>query len=170
MSMRFEIVRDWSPMEELVRLELAASERYRDAGYDPTPWPPSTPADFEDYRDRGLLWVASMDGRAAGFACVDVYGEYFHLEEIDVLPELHGRGIGAALIREVIAEAEVRGASSVTLRTFLTTPWAVGLYEKMGFQRWDPDPPPAFLHAIFDGERADGLMFDERLSMRRVLS
>jgi GNAT superfamily N-acetyltransferase len=170
MSLAFEIVRDWSPFEELSTLEQAASERYREAGYDPDPWPPSTPQDFAEYRDRGLLWVAIVQARAAGFACVDVYGEYFHLEEIDVLPELQGRSIGAALICEVIAEATRRGSRAVTLRTFTTTPWSVGLYEKMGFRRWDPEPIPQFLNAIFDEERAMGLMREERLTMLRDLS
>lgn len=167
--MKYEIVRDWHPMEDLSRVELAASERYREAGYDPGPWPPTSPQDFADYRDLGLLWVATADARAVGFAVVDIYGPYFHLEEIDVLPECQGRGIGAALIRDVIGEARRRGFGAITLRTFLTTPWAVGLYEKMGFRRWDPEPLPEYLQELIDHERTDGLLNDERLSMRLEL-
>ena len=170
MNFRLEIARDWTPLEDLSALELAASERYREAGYDPAPWPPTTPRDFADYRDLGLLWVAAVGRRAAGFAVVDVYDEYFHLEEIDVLPELQGRGIGTALIGEVIAEAGRRGSRAATLRTFTTTPWSVGLYGKMGFRRWEPDPEPDYLIAIFDEECAVGLLREERLTMRRPIS
>jgi ribosomal protein S18 acetylase RimI-like enzyme len=165
----FRIVRAWSPLEELCRVELAAAERYWEAGYDPNPWPPTTVRDFVEYQALGLLWVAVMDANAVGIAVVDVYGEYFHLEEIDVLPEFQGRGVGTALIREVIAEGNRRGSASVTLRTFLTTPWSVGLYEKLGFRRWDPDPVPEFLNGIFEEERVQGLMRDERLTMRLLL-
>ncbi len=168
--MLFEIVRDWGAMDELCRVELAAAERYRDAGYDPGPWPPTAAQDFADYRDLGLLWVAAADARAVGFAVVDLYGDHAHLEEIDVLPEFQGRGIGAALICEVVVDARRRNCAAVTLRTFLTTPWSVGLYEKMGFRRWDPSPEPDYLLAMFDGERRDGLMRDERLTMRLELS
>ena len=161
-----QIRREWTPIEELRALELAASERYREVGYDPGPWPLTTPQDFADYRDLGLLWVAVIDDRAVGFAVVDVYGDHFHLEEIDVLPEVQGRGIGAALIREVLAEGAKRNSKAVSLRTFLTTPWSVGLYEKIGFRRWDPDPVPQYLQAIIDDEHESGLRKDERLSMK----
>ena len=170
MGLDVQIVRDWSPLEDLTALELAAAERYREAGYDPSPWPGTTAQVFADYRDLGLLWVAVVGDRAAGFAVADVYGEYFHLEEIDVLPELQGRGIGAALIREVIAEGERRGSHALTLRTFTTTPWSVGLYEKMGFRRWDPAPVPAYLETLFEAERAAGLLQEERLTMRREVA
>jgi len=168
-KMIFEIRRDWSPLDDLCRLELAAAERYRDVGYNPDPWPPTTPEDFAAYRDLGLLWVAVSDIRAVGFAVVDVYGDHAHLEEIDVLPEMQGRGVGAMLIREVIDDATRRTSTAVTLRTFLTTPWSVGLYEKMGFRRWDPDPPPEYLRTIMDDEQKSGLSNDDRLSMKLKL-
>lgn len=164
------IVRAWLPREELTLVELDAAERYREAGYHPNPWPEDTPEDFAEYEKRGLLWVAVVRGRAAGFAVVDEYDDIDHLEELDVARAHQGKGVGAALIAAVLHNARLRAKSAVTLRTFLTTPWSVGLYEKMGFRRWDPDPIPVWIAAIIDYERAIDLKPAERLSMRHTLS
>lgn len=175
--MRFEkaaetpcaIVRDWSPKEALSRIEADAAERYREAGYEPSVWPETTAEDFAEYQRLGLLWVAVVRGRAAGFAVADVYRDIDHLEELDVVREHQGRGIGAALIHAVLNNARVRVQTAVTLRTFATTPWSVGLYEKMGFRRWDPSPAPAWLAAIMQEEIEKELRPEERLSMRHAL-
>jgi len=164
--MTLEIRRDWSPLVDLCHVELAAAERYREVGYDPAAWPSTTAQDFTDYRDRGLLWVAVLGGHAVGFALADLYGNHTHLEEIDVAPDMQGRDVGAALVRNIIAEAMQRESSAITLRTFATTPWSIRLYEKMGFRRWDPDPIPGYLQDIIDDERRSGLLVEHRLSMR----
>jgi GNAT superfamily N-acetyltransferase len=164
------IVRGWSQLQELTRIESAAAERFREVGYDPRRWPATSVEEFVEYRDLGLLWVAVANDRAVGFAVVDEYGPRFHLEEIDVLPEYHGRGIGTSLMRAVLDVAQRRGREAVTLRTFITTPWSVPLYEKLGFCRWDPDPMPEYLAALIDEERRLGLPIDQRLSMRVELS
>lgn len=163
------IVRAWSPKEELTRIELDAAERYRDAGYEPNPWPEDSPDDFADYEQHGLLWVAVVRGRAAGFAVVDVYDDIDHLEELDVARAHQGKGVGAALVAAVLHNARLRAQSAVTLRTFLNTPWSVGLYEKCGFRRWGPDPVPGWLGEIIDYERAIDLNPEGRLSMRHAL-
>lgn len=164
------IVRTWERAEDLCAIEGAAAARYVEPGYDPSDWPETSPQDFRDYDALGLLWVAAVDGRAVGFAVGDVYGENFHLEEIDVLPEVQGRGLGAALIAALIEEATRRGMAAVTLRTFLTTPWSVRLYEKIGFRRWDPAPLPDFLSSLIEGERDAGLAVEDRLTMRLPLN
>ncbi len=163
------IIRDWSPKDALTRIEADAAERYRDSGYVPSMWPESTAEDFAEYQRLGLLWVAVVRGRAAGFAVVDVYGDIDHLEELDVMREHQGCGIGAALIRAVLDNARLRAQTAVTLRTFTTTPWSVGLYEKMGFRRWDPSPAPDWLAEIMRDEITKDLRPQERLSMRHAL-
>lgn len=163
------IVRTWLPKEELTRIELDAAERYRDAGYDPSPWPEDTADEFMEYEQLGLLWVAVVRGRAAGFAVVDVYDETDHLEELDVARTHQGKGVGAALITAVLHNARVRAQAAVTLRTFSTTPWSVGLYEKMGFRNWAPDPNPLWLDELIDYECRVGLKPEERLSMRHLM-
>ncbi len=163
------IVRTWSPKEDLSHIEVDAAQRYRDAGYEPSSWPEDSPDDFAEYERNGMLWVAVVGGRAVGFAVVDEYGDIDHLEELDVIRKCHGRGVGAALIATVLHNARLRVKTAVTLRTFTTTPWSVGLYEKMGFCRWDPEPAPAWLDALAAHERAIGLRSQERLSMQHAL-
>lgn len=161
-----EIRREWTPVADLCGIERTAAARYREAGYDQSAWPETSPEEFGGYASWGLLWVAVMDGAAVGFALVDVYGADFHLEEIDVLPSVQGRGVGARLIAAVIEEARGRAMSAVTLRTFRTTPWSVGLYRKLGFEEWRPRPMPAHLRALAAEEASAGLTLSERVSMR----
>jgi len=168
-SAAFALVRDWSPRELLTHIEHDAAERYRDAGYEPAVWPEHLATHFGDYAAKGLLWVAVVRGRAVGFAVVDRYGDVDHLEELDVLRAHHGCGLGAALVGAVLENARLCAQSAVTLRTFTTTPWSVGLYEKMGFRRWNPKPAPGWLLAIVHQERTIDLKPEERLSMRHSL-
>lgn len=164
------IVRTWPKKEDLVGIETDAAGRYRGAGYEPAYWAISAAEDFTDYERQGLLWVAVINARAVGFAVVDAYGDIDHLEEIDVLRECQGRGVGAALITAVIDGAHARGKNAVTLRTFRTTPWSIGLYAKLGFREWEPSPVPEWLKAVMAEEQAMGLRAEERLSMRLALA
>jgi ribosomal protein S18 acetylase RimI-like enzyme len=44
-----------------------------------------------------------------------------------------GRGAGAALMQESVAETKRRGADTVWLQVWSEAPWAIGFYERMGF-------------------------------------
>ena len=44
-----------------------------------------------------------------------------------------GRGVGAALMEECLADARRRGADAIWLQVWKEAPWAVGFYERMGF-------------------------------------
>ncbi len=70
-----------------------------------------------------LLYTVSTaeGGRAALF------------EDLVVLPERRGRGIGAALLRHVIDAARQEGLTRVTLLTDRGNKRAQALYRKMGF-------------------------------------
>ncbi len=56
----------------------------------------------------------------------------WQIMQIQIAPELQGRGIGAALVREVIAEARVAKAA-LTLSVLKVNP-ARALYERLGFR------------------------------------
>jgi GNAT superfamily N-acetyltransferase len=55
-----------------------------------------------------------------------------HLEEMDVLPEHAGQGLGAALIEAVCSWAHTRGFDAVTLSTFRDVPWNAPFYPRHG--------------------------------------
>ena len=50
-----------------------------------------------------------------------------------VAVKAQGRGIGAALMADALADARARGADVVWLQVWKEAPWAVGFYRRMGF-------------------------------------
>jgi ribosomal protein S18 acetylase RimI-like enzyme len=76
--------------------------------------------------------VIERDGAPAGLFKVTRDGGAWQLVQIQLSPALQGKGIGQALIRELIAEARAAGAS-LTLRVLHQNP-ARHLYERLGFR------------------------------------
>lgn len=66
-----------------------------------------------------------------------------HLQELYVVPELRGRGIGRALLEATMAAARERGATGIDLNTGETDTAARALYESSGFTNREgaPDGP-----------------------------
>ncbi len=66
-----------------------------------------------------------------------------YLQELYVVPDLRGRGIGRALLERTIELARERGADGIDLNTGETDTAARGLYESMGFTNREggPDGP-----------------------------
>lgn len=125
-------------------------------------------ADFERAEAEGLLWVAIARGNTpVGFAFAEMIDGNVHLDELDVVPEYGRRGIGAALVQEVCACAERRGANAVTLTTFRDIPWNAPFYATLGFE---PLPESAWTPALartVAKEAAGGLDPARRFLMRR---
>jgi ribosomal protein S18 acetylase RimI-like enzyme len=84
-------------------------------------------------RFRPSLWSESLD-------C--------YLEELYVVPDLRGRGLGGALMDAAIATARDQGAGYMDLGTAETDTAARALYEKMGFSRTEgkPDGPVNYFY------------------------
>jgi GNAT superfamily N-acetyltransferase len=81
-----------------------------------------------------LHTVRDCKGRLAGFALTSVRRSALYLDQISVHPD-HGRkGIGAALLARVIAEAKERGLKPVLLSTFRDPPWNAPFYKRRGFR------------------------------------
>ncbi|WP_138442661.1 ribosomal protein S18-alanine N-acetyltransferase [Sinomonas susongensis] len=66
----------------------------------------------------------------AGVMCVPPIAD---VQTIAVVPEREGRGIGAAVLTELIAEARRRGAEDVMLEVRADNPRAQALYRRFGF-------------------------------------
>ena len=80
-------------------------------------------------------WVAVDDlGAVIGFAVAWVIDGEGHLDELAVTPAHGRRGVGRALVDEVLAWSAARGLPSVTLITFRDVPWNGPFYEKLGFE------------------------------------
>ena len=75
--------------------------------------------------------IITVDGRDAGLLDREHKSDGFFLRVIEILPQLQGRGIGSAVIRDLQAEAEAAGMP-LELQVLKVNP-AYRLYERLGF-------------------------------------
>jgi predicted GNAT family N-acyltransferase len=85
-----------------------------------------------DGEDAQAVHVLACDnsGRAIGSARLLLHHELAHIGRMAVLPEWRGQGVGRALIGEIMAAAQARGASRAFLNAQTT---AVPFYARAGF-------------------------------------
>ena len=115
-----------------------------------------------------LLWVAlDIEDVPVGFALAFDHGDELHLQEMDVHPDHGRRGLGAALVHHVLAEARRRGLRAVTLTTFADLPWNAPFYRRLGFEVLADAALTPGLRTILAGEAAKGLQ--QRVAMSRRL-
>jgi N-acetylglutamate synthase-like GNAT family acetyltransferase len=65
------------------------------------------------------------------------------MRSVVTLPPLRGRGIGAAIVSALEAEAQLAKCSAV----YLLTTTAQGLFEKLGYEKRDRAQAPASIRA-----------------------
>lgn len=83
----------------------------------------------------GVVWeVATLDAEAVGFLSVTPEA-HAKLNKLYLLPELHGRGLGAAMIERACAVARELGASELFLQVNKRNERAIRAYERAGFHR-----------------------------------
>jgi ribosomal protein S18 acetylase RimI-like enzyme len=92
-------------------------------------------AEREDMRRHfrsGSDQIIIVDGRGVGRLAVDRYPNRIELRHIEILPAYQGRGIGAAIILDILEEARQMNLP-VTLMVLNVNP-AKRLYERLGFR------------------------------------
>jgi amino-acid N-acetyltransferase len=75
------------------------------------------------------FWVLESDGRVAGCAGIEIYGDSAVLRSVVVAPELRGSGEGDRLVRTGLHYAHEHGAK----RVYLFTMHAAGFFALHGF-------------------------------------
>jgi GNAT superfamily N-acetyltransferase len=119
----------WREKPELVAGDRRILEEWFDSGQG------SGEAGPEDE----AIYIAELDGHAAGFAylvtLVDFFNqrEHAHLAVLAVTVEAEGKGVGTALIDQSVAWAKERGSDRLTLNTLVSNSRARALYERKGF-------------------------------------
>jgi len=91
----------------------------------------------------------------AGFALWRVLPPEAELLTIVVAPEARGHGIGAALLRDGIAQAAARGVARVFLEVEAANTAALSLYARVGFAR-DGHRKSYYRHR--DGSKSDAIL------------
>ncbi len=126
-------VRTFEPGDaEAVHALLDEAYRGWDRNYVPLAhddWVPLMTGDIEF--DPTVWWLAERDGELSGCA---LYWSGGWLKDLVVRESERGRGLGAALVRQGLAEFARRGVQRVGLKVDAVNPTgAVRLYERLGF-------------------------------------
>ena len=94
--------------------------------------------DFGSERDDHAL-VAESDGKVVGAVWVRIMDDYGHINDetpslaISVLEEYRGKGIGTALMKEMLELLRERGYNGVSLSVQKAN-FAAGMYRQLGFK------------------------------------
>lgn len=84
------------------------------------------------------VFVAETNQKPVGFVFFTQKGDHFEIEEIDVIKEYQGQGIGRALVNMVERIARAKGVTSLITGTSINTegePWkAYGFWIRMGYK------------------------------------
>lgn len=150
-------------------IERRAGEQFRDVGLgEIADDDPFSIDELAAYVDAERSWVAADDAdRPIGYVVVDLVDGNTHVEQVSVLPEHQGRGVGRALMDWVDDWAKARDHEWVTLTTFVDVPWNAPLYRHLGFDVIaEPDIGPGLL-AVRAVETAHGLDPATRVCMRK---
>lgn len=115
----------------------------------------------------GTLWVVEANGGLVAFLAALAHGDRLHIDELDVLRDQQGQGIGRRLLSHVIDWARAAGFKTISLTTFRNIPWNAPFYASVGFSEWDPLEGPASIRQALMKEAAFGLQ--DRCAMRMDL-
>jgi ribosomal protein S18 acetylase RimI-like enzyme len=86
--------------------------------------------------DQRWMDLLRVDGEPVGYcswALTDAPGE-MKLEQLYLLPELHGRGLGGLMLDHVEAQARTHGCTSLMLTVAKKNVNAIAVYQKRGFE------------------------------------
>jgi GNAT superfamily N-acetyltransferase len=153
-------------------IERLAGERFRDVGLDDVAddEPPALEV-LAAYADGARSWVA-VDGADSpiGYVLVDIVDGCAHVEQVSVLPDRQGVGVGRALLEQVRRWAADSGLAAVTLTTFTDVPWNAPLYRHIGFRALSETEIGPELSTLREREEAHGLDPAQRVCMRADVS
>ncbi len=114
-------------------------------------WPPgffgaseiSASSIIQEEKSSGRLFtvLAFLEDRVVGFCRTSPYGgepDASYVDLINVVPDMHGRGIGKALLLDAVSRSVEFGMKRIDLHTWPANMKAVPLYKKTGYF-WVPE-------------------------------
>lgn len=150
----------------LSRIEAAAGSIFPQGSVPENVLAERVPHDvFAEACTNGRLWVVLGSTQTPiGFAFWQNVAGSALLALIEVHPDHGQKGLGAALVAQVIKQVSEAGFNSLYLTTFAGIPWNEPFYQKLGFVTLDDEEQPGFITEILLEERGKGL--SNRVSMR----
>ncbi len=85
--------------------------------------------------DNVRFFAARLDGLAVGCGGVAFYDGYAEVKRMFTRPTARRKGVAAALLQHLEAEARAAGHSVLRLETGMYQAEAIGFYERAGFER-----------------------------------
>ncbi len=117
-----------------------------------------------------ILVAVDGEDRPVAFAVFEATADgSVHLQELDVLPEHAGRGLGRRLIEAVAAWGVEANLKTMTLTTFRDVPFNAPFYRRVGFRVLEEHELTPRLARIREQEREHGIDLAPRVAMLRNL-
>lgn len=93
-------------------------------------WGGWNPAEFKKSFITDNIKVIIISGKRAGFLSLKVFSESIYIENIQLSPKIHGKGIGTKILKQVFEDNQ---SKNIELTTFEDNP-VKKLYERLGFE------------------------------------
>ena len=127
-------------LDDMVRMTLVDQTAF------PTPWQLT----YDDLREARRVsiscTVATLDGEITGYQLSTQYRQSGHLARLAVLPDYQGKGMGGALVDDLIRRLLQRSIRTVTVNTQSSNIRSQRLYRRYGFLRNGYDLPVWVCH------------------------
>jgi len=89
---------------------------------------------FEVMENDFAFYLVALQGeKVVGYGGMWIVLDEAHITNVAVHPELRGRGVGRALMMELLSRAVVLGAPGITLEVRVSNQVARNLYKSLGF-------------------------------------
>lgn len=124
------------------------------------------PQRLGDLVSKKQVWVACADEVPVGFIVASHLESGCLLEELDVVADHGGRGLGRKLVAAVLSWAKEHQYTTVILSTFRDVPWNAPFYTRLGFEIIPEDEFTPDLHQLRKNELAAALPLEHRVFMR----
>ncbi len=158
-------------LERIREIELEATKRFKGLGLiDHLLKQSFCQEKLKELIKREQVWVVSSQTLPVGFIIMSILGQDAYLEEISVLPQYGGQGLGTKMIDTVCQWSKSKRLNSILLSTFRSVKWNAPFYEKLGFKILCLEEWSYEMHKIRTDEESHGYPVGERVFMRLNLT
>jgi ribosomal-protein-alanine N-acetyltransferase len=109
-------------------------------------WQNGLPLLEQAYPQSGWATVAETDGQVIGYQLSTRNSLGVHLARLAVRPAVQGKGVGYALVADLIQQVGRRGISHLTVNTQSDNATSLALYQRIGFRETGERYPVYQLH------------------------